>query len=549
MEEKRFFKENAVYQIYPRSFCDSNGDGIGDLKGIISKLDYLQSLGIGIIWLSPVYPSPNFDYGYDISNYKDINPEFGTLADMDNLIAEAKKRGIRIVMDLVVNHTSSAHPWFKASMDPKSPYHDYYIWRKGKNNNLLPPNNWTSNFTGPAWTYVKETDEWYLHLFTPQQPDLNWNNPKVLDEVESILRFWLDRGVYGFRCDVINEIYKSSLADGKDNFFHMLVGKEYFVNQEGTFKILRQLKSDVLSKYDTMTVGETGVLTYDDAKKFTTDALDMVFSFDHVLLQFHKLLPTVPKKYKPDREKRILIGWQTHHDWNANYFENHDQLRCLNKFGDIGKYRLESGKMIASLVVFQRGTPYIYEGQEIGMVDYPYEGYNPTASSDIVPQGIYSLIRKLHLPQKAAKHMAYYYDRDNARKPMQWDTSVNGGFSSGKSVWRPVGPEYVDINAAQAVNDPNSIFNYYKAALKLRKEHPVLSYGSIEFLKSKKDVMAFYRAGEQERLLVLVNLSGKKRKTGLKLQGQVLLSNYLEDRSGHVLNSLKPYETVLVKMK
>lgn len=546
MAEKRFFEQQAVYQIYPRSFKDSNGDGIGDLNGIISKLDYLAQLGIGIIWLSPIYPSPNFDFGYDISDYQAINPEFGTMADFERLIAEAKKRNIRIVMDLVVNHTSSEHPWFKASLDPSSPYHDYYIWRKGKDGNKLPPNNWTSNFLGTAWTYVEEADSWYLHLFTPQQPDLNWQNPKILEEVEKILRFWLDKGVYGFRCDVINEIFKSSLADGKDAFPHMMVGKEYYLNQEGGFQILRKLYADVFSHYDSMTVGETGFITYADAKKYTTSALDMVFSFDHVNPRFHKFFPTFQIKYKPEYMKKTIRGWQENQPWNTVFFENHDQGRSISKFGDVGQYYKESAKMLATLLISLRGTPFIYQGEEIGMEDYSKMDWSVT--KDIVPVMIKNMILSFHMPKSQAEKMAFIYDRDNARMPMQWDESLSAGFSSAKETWLPVNENYQRINVDLNLKDPTSILHFYQQALKTRKEHEALQTGTISFLEGKKDVMAFLREAKDEKILVLVNLSRKERKTGIDSKGQVILANYPDDNGEKSFTSLRPFESVLLKI-
>src|SRR5574344_1639089 len=313
--DNKYFRSNAVYQIWPRSFCDSNGDGIGDLNGITSKLDYLAELGIGIIWLSPVYRSPNFDYGYDISDYMSINPEFGTMDDMDLLIAEAKKRNIRIVMDLVVNHTSDQHRWFVLSKQKDSPYHAFYYWRKGKKDNTLPPNNWTSNFGGPAWTYVPEVEEWYLHLFAKEQPDLDWHNPEVLKEVERILRFWLDKGIYGFRCDVINQIWKESLEDGKKTPW--VIGTEHYLMREGNHAILRKINEDVFSHYDCMTVGETYNVDLPNAQKFTDHELDMVFQFEHTSVD-KWILPIFVKRYRPKKMKQILVKWQKGLGWNAN---------------------------------------------------------------------------------------------------------------------------------------------------------------------------------------------------------------------------------------
>jgi oligo-1,6-glucosidase len=544
MEERKFFKENAVYQIYPRSFCDSNGDGIGDLKGIISKLDYLKDLGIGIIWLSPVYPTPNVDFGYDISDYMNINPEYGTLADFDELVAEAKKRGIRIVMDLVVNHTSSEHPWFKASKDPSSPYRDYYIWREGKNNNTLPPNNWTSCFTGPAWTYDKEAKMWYLHLFTPGQPDLNWKNPKVLEEVEKILNFWLDRGVYGFRCDVINQIYKTTLQDGKDNLIHMRVGLPYYLNQQGNHDILHQIYQDVLSKRETMTVGECDMVDYEEARKFTTEELDMVFTFVHEEEKNHFFRPAVPRRFRKEEWKKIIVGWQTHHDWNANYLENHDQRRSINKFGDPKKYPWESGKMLCLLNLFLRGTPFIYEGEEIGMRDYPSLDWSRV--TDIVPLNVRKLTKNIPIPQRDKDELCFDFDRDNARSPVQWDDTANAGFSSAEKTWLPVNGNYKDINVAKQEKDPSSLLSFYKEALKIRKAHPTLSYGSIHFYKAAKGVMMFSREDDDGKYLAVINLTKHAKTAVLPALGQILLSVY-PDAFVREKMKLRPFEAILVK--
>ena len=428
MENKKYFENNVVYQIYPRSFCDSNGDGIGDIPGIISKLPYLESLGIGILWLSPVYKTANCDFGYDVSDYLSINPEYGTMEDMDKLIEEARKRGIRIVMDLVVNHTSSEHPWFKASFDKNSPYHAYYYWRKGKKNNTLPPNNWTSNFGGSAWTYVPEVGEWYLHLFDEKQPDLDWHNPKVLEEVENILRFWLDKGVYGFRCDVINQIWKDTLKDGK--WKPWTIGNEHYITKDGCHKILRAFYDDVYKNYDTMTVGECFGVDFENARRFADHELDMFFQFDTVNVD-KGILPVFNKKYRSKKFKKTILAWQNAVNWNANYLENHDQKRSIERFGNAKKYWKESAKMLATLIMTLKGTPFIYEGEEIGMLDYPT--FKPEEFKDPVNFWMLRTMRGLHFSEKRSLKLIQNTNRDNARTPMQWDASKNAGFSAGDS--------------------------------------------------------------------------------------------------------------------
>lgn len=543
--DKKYFRSNVVYQIYPRSFCDSNGDGIGDIPGIISKLDYLKDLGIGIIWLSPVYKSPNCDYGYDISDYKAIQPEFGTMEDMDRLIAEAKKRGIRIIMDLVVNHTSDEHPWFQASRDPKSPYHGYYYWRKGRKNNKKPPNNWTSDFGGSAWKYDPEVDEWYLHLFSEKQVDLDWHNPKILEEVEDILRFWLDKGIYGFRCDVINQIWKEDLDDAKFRIY--IRGLDHYLNKQGNHVILQKLHEDVFSKYDCMTVGECYNVTYEAARQFTSgNELDMCFHFDamHVDQIF---APVFHRKYKPQRLKKILFDWQQAIDWNANYFENHDQLRSIERFGSMD-YRDESAKTLALMLMTLRGTPYVYQGEEIGMTNInPY--FEREEYRDPVNHWIYEIIRKIGFSHKGALKHVQNCNRDNARTPMQWSAELNGGFSSGKP-WIRENENYVDINVESQLNDPDSIYSFYKKAIGIRKEIPALSYGSFEPIETSNSLMAFKRVFENEAYLVLINMTPHEAKIpdGLFAENSsIVLSNYA-DSSLKDLTSLRPFESLLIRL-
>jgi oligo-1,6-glucosidase len=545
--EAKFFQTHAVYQIYPRSFCDSNGDGIGDIPGIISKLDYLKDLGVGILWLSPVYASPNADYGYDVSDYRAINPDFGTMADMDRLIAEAKSRGIRIVMDLVVNHTSDEHKWFVESKKPTSPYRDYYYWKEGKSNNTLPPNNWTSNFGGSAWTYVPESGAWYLHIFGKKQPDLNWHNPKVLEEVEGILRFWLDKGIYGFRCDVINQIWKDSLADGKKTAY--LIGSEHYLMKEGNHVILQRLYQDVFSHYDCMTVGETYNVDYKNARRFTDHELDMCFQFDHMEHVDKGKLPIWTKRYHPGKLKKILFAWQKELDWNANYMENHDQRRSLGRFGDTGKYWKESATMLALMLLSLRGTPFIYEGEELGMIDYPM--FTPETYKDPVNTTIYNLLRHYHFPRKIALKWVQNFNRDNARTPMQWSNAPQAGFSSAKTTWLPINPSYPKINAESEKADPSSILSFYKKMIALRNNDPVLTFGDFGPMATKGSIMAYFRSYNGAMEFVLLNLTGKRQmlpRAIRSMRGQVIISNYLG--AGFTFKkSLRPYEALIARVK
>lgn len=543
--DNKFFRSNVVYQIWPRSFCDSNGDGIGDLNGIISKLDYLASLGIGIIWLSPVYKSPNFDYGYDISDYFSINPEFGTLADMDRLIAEAKKRGIRIVMDLVVNHTSDQHRWFVLSQSPASPYHAFYYWRKGRNNNTEPPNNWTSDFGGSAWTYVPSVGEWYLHLFAKEQPDLDWHNPDVLHEVERILRFWLDRGVYGFRCDVINQIWKETLDDGKKTPY--VVGIEHYLMKDGNHEILKTLNKDVFSHYDCMTVGETYNVDIYNAKRFLDHELDMVFEFEHSSLD-KGTLPIFRKRYQPKKLKECLIRWQKEIDWNANYFENHDQLRSIERYGNAKRYWKESGKMLATLLMTLRGTPYVYMGEELGMLNVR-PMFKPAEYKDGVNKYIYKTLKSYHFPESICRKLVNNSNRDNSRVPMQWTGGINAGFSGG-TPWIRLNNNYKQINAEKEAFEPDSILNYYKEIIALRQTDLCLIYGNFEPLKTPGGILAFFRSYDGAMDLVVINLTKHRLAIPRSIQTQkalVLLANY-KGAAFAYKKHLRPYECFICKI-
>lgn len=544
--DHKFFQNQIVYQIYPRSFCDSNGDGIGDIPGIISKLDYLKKLGVGILWLSPVYKTANADFGYDVSDYYSINPEYGTMQDMLRLIDEAKRKGIRIVMDLVVNHTSDEHEWFQSSIHPDSPYRDFYYWRKGKKNNTEAPNNWTSNFGGSAWTYVPEANAYYLHVFGKKQPDLDWHNPKVLDEVEKILRFWLDKGVYGFRCDVINQIWKEDLNDGKKSLW--VTGQEKYLMKEENHRILRQIYEDVFSKYDCMVVGETYNVDFKNARRFTDKELDLAFQFDTVSSD-RFLVPIFKTKFKPKKFKKTFFDWQRELDWNTLFLENHDQPRSINRFGDTKKYFKESAKELAMILLTLRGTPFLYQGEEIGMTDYPL--FQPEEYKDPVNFWLLDLLPKFHFSKKKTLQLIHNCNRDNARTPMQWGKGENADFTSGNETWLPVNPNYPEINVEVEEKDPDSILSFYRQLIQFRKEEPALLYGTFEPIKTKGSIMAFYRSYQGEMLFVLLNLTKKNQRLPHKISslvGQVLFSNY--SHAGFTFKKrLRPYEGLIVKIK
>lgn len=544
--DHKFFQNQIVYQIYPRSFCDSNGDGIGDIPGIISKLDYLKKLGVGILWLSPVYKTANADFGYDVSDYYSINSEYGTMQDMLRLIDEAKRKGIRIVMDLVVNHTSDEHEWFQSSIHPDSPYRDFYYWRKGKKNNTETPNNWTSNFGGSAWTYVPEANAYYLHVFGKKQPDLDWHNPKVLDEVETILRFWLDKGVYGFRCDVINQIWKEDLNDGKKSLW--VTGQEKYLMKEENHRILRQIYEDVFSKYDCMVVGETYNVDFKNARRFTDKELDLAFQFDTVSSD-RFLVPIFKTKFKPKKFKKTFFDWQRELDWNTLFLENHDQPRSINRFGDTKKYFKESAKELAMILLTLRGTPFLYQGEEIGMTDYPL--FQPEEYKDPVNFWLLDLLPKFHFSKKKTLQLIHNCNRDNARTPMQWGKGENADFTSGNETWLPVNPNYPEINVEVEEKDPDSILSFYRQLIQFRKEEPALLYGTFEPIKTKGSIMAFYRSYQGEMLFVLLNLTKKNQRLPHKISslvGQVLFSNY--SHAGFTFKKrLRPYEGLIVKIK
>ncbi|MDY0074595.1 MAG: alpha-glucosidase [Acholeplasmataceae bacterium] len=530
MEPRPTWKDKVVYQVYPRSYMDSNGDGIGDIPGIIMKLDYIKSLGVDVIWLSPVYQSPNDDNGYDISNYKDINPEFGTMEDMDLLIAEAAKRGLKIIMDLVINHTSDEHPWFIASQDPKSPYRDYYIWRD-------KPNNWTSFFGGKAWDKIG--DSYYLHLFSKKQPDLNWNNPNVMKEIKDIIRFWLDKGIYGFRCDVINIIYKSSLEDGKKRF--VLTGREHYHSQKGMHDILKELRRDVLDHYDQMTVGETVLVNTKQANDLILPKhheLDMVFGFEHMETDQinNKWFRT---KFKPNKFIKVLIKWQKEVYWNANYLENHDQQRSVSRFGNDNKFHDQSAKMLGLLNLTLKGTPYIYQGQEIGMTNGDFTSIEDF--KDVETLRIIELAKKLHFPKWFQRRMMRLSSRDHARTPMQWNQE--GGFTKG-TPWLKVNENTTWLNVEQQLKDENSILAFYKRLLQIRKNEVSLIEGQFEVLYAKRGIFIFQRIFENQKMTIVVSFNKKTKRLNKLIEGKCLLSNYDLKPSNKIL---RPYEAYIIK--
>jgi oligo-1,6-glucosidase len=548
---KQWWKEAVVYQIYPRSFMDGNGDGIGDLQGIISKLDYLKWLGIDVIWLSPVYDSPNDDNGYDIRDYYAIMNEFGTMEDWDEMIDEIHKRGMKLVMDLVVNHTSDEHQWFVESRSSKdSPYRDYYIWRPGKNGK--EPNNWESIFSGSAWEYDEQTGEYYLHLFSKKQPDLNWENEKVREEVYKMMTFWLDKGVDGFRMDVINFISKvPSLPDAPNPEGKKYVsGAQYFINGPRIHEFLQEMHDRVLSRYDVMTVGETPGVTPEEAILFTGEdrnELNMVFQFEHMDVDAGPngkwdLVPLDLVKLK-----RILANWQVSlhgKGWNSLYWCNHDQPRVVSRFGNDEEYRKESAKLWGTLLHMMQGTPYIYQGEEIGMTNVRFPSIQDY--KDIESLNMYKEKLEEGWTEEDILHAIHVKGRDNARTPMQWDETEHGGFTTG-TPWIGVNPNYRTINVKEATEDSNSVLHYYRKLIQLRKQHPIVVYGSFELLEENDEQLFVYRRRyENAHLLVIGNVSndqlGYTYPDDVPAEKTLWISNYSvsEERTRAIM--LRPWE-------
>ncbi|WP_044895036.1 glycoside hydrolase family 13 protein [Bacillus alveayuensis] len=559
--KKQWWKEAVVYQIYPRSFKDSNGDGIGDIQGIISKLDYLKDLGVDVIWLSPVYKSPNDDNGYDISDYRDIMDEFGTMADWEELLAEIHKRGMKLIMDLVVNHTSDEHPWFIESRKSKdNPYRDYYIWRPGKDGK--EPNNWESCFSGSAWEYDETTGEYYLHLFSKKQPDLNWENPKLRKEVYDMMKFWLDKGIDGFRMDVINFISKvPGLPDAPNPEGRKYVsGSQFFMNGPRIHEFLQEMNREVLSKYDVMTVGEMPGVTVEEAKLYTGEdrnEVNMVFQFEHVDLDSGPNGKWDLRPLKLKDLKESFTKWQKGLEgigWNSLYLNNHDQPRMVSRFGNDQEYRVESAKMLATFLHMLQGTPYIYQGEEIGMTNVRFASIDDYKDIETLNMYREKVVENGEDPQKVMEAI-YAKGRDNARTPFQWDDSENAGFTTG-TPWIKVNPNYKEINAKQAVEDSNSIYHYYRKLIQLRKQYPIVVYGSYDIiLPEHEQIYAYTRTYENEKLLVILNFSAEQPTFELPKEitfttKELLISNYDVNGEESIDKfTLKPYEARVYLLK
>ena len=535
-----WWKNAVIYQIYPKSFQDSNGDGIGDLPGIISHLDYLQKLGIDAIWLSPIYKSPGIDNGYDIADYEAIDPQYGTMQDMDRLISEAKKRGIRIIMDLVVNHTSDQHQWFiEARKSKDNPYRDFYIWRDPVAGH--EPNDLKSDFSGSAWQFDDQTGQYYLHFFAPQQPDLNWQNPQLRHKIYDMMNFWLDKGIGGFRMDVIELIGKEPDRKIREN------GPQLH-------HYIQEMNQAVLANREVVTVGETWSADLDSARKYSDPArheLSMIFQFEDQNIDKQPGKPKWDlKPFKASDLKEVLLKWQTqidyNHGWNSLFWENHDIPRVISRWGDDGKYRVQSAKMFAIALHLMRGTPYIYNGEEIGMTNCPVKDISEI--EDLESINMYNERIKQGYTKEELIRSINAKGRDNARRPMQWSTAKSAGFTTGKP-WLALNPNYQDINVQAALADPQSIFYTYQKLIKLRHENEIITNGSFTPVPASPNVLAYYRELAGKRWLVVANLTGSAELFSAPDKiDQVLISNYNAPQSLNNVN-LRPYEAFAVIVK
>ena len=543
------FKKKVVYQIYPKSFKDTNGTGTGDLKGVIEKLDYLQTLGVDYIWLTPFYVSPQNDNGYDVADYYNIDPSYGTMEAVENLIAEAKKRNIYLMMDMVFNHVSTEHIWFKKAMAGEEKYLNYFFFKQGKANNQ-PPTNWNSKFGGPAWEYVEKFDKWYLHLFDKTQADLNWENPEVREEVKNIVRFWMEKGVKGFRFDVINLISKAGF---EDDFSVDGDGRSFYTDGPRIHEFLQELARDSFAKdKDIITVGEMSSTTMENCYKYAgekTGELSMVFTFHHLKVDFmgNEKWVLVPTDFM--KLKQLIFDWQINMEknnaWNAVFWCNHDQPRVISRFGSDDKYHKESGKMLATLIHCLRGTPYIYQGEEIGMTNPHFKSIEQYR--DVESLNHYQILQDKGMTKEQALMILDVHSRDNSRTPMQWDDSINAGFTTG-TPWIQTADNYTEINVKNSLEDKDSIFYYYQELIQLRKNYDVIAYGDIKpLLREDKRVFAYERNYKGQKLIVICNFYPTTYEIELPYDlsnYKCILNNYKNEAKAKKI-ALKPYETLV----
>ena len=549
---KTDFRKSTVYQIYPKSFCDTNKDGLGDLRGVIEKLDYIKELGADYIWLTPFFVSPQNDNGYDIADYYNIDPRYGTMADVEELIAEADKRGIRLMFDMVFNHVSAEHEWFKKAMEGDPYYKDFFFFRKGKGDGV-PPTNWESKFGGNAWEYVEKFDEYYLHLFHVTQADLNWDNENVRKEVQKIIRFWMDKGVKGFRFDVINLISKECFEDDETGD-----GRKYYTDGPNIHKYLKELHDMTFgTDAEIITVGEMSSTSIENCYKYAgadTGELSMVFSFHHLKVDFmgNEKWVLVPADFQ--KLKDIIFQWQTgmaeHNAWNAVFWCNHDQPRVVSRFGDEGKYWKESAKMLGTIIHCLRGTPYVYQGEEIGMTNTDFTDISQF--KDVESLNHYQILQDKGLSPSNALRIIQIHSRDNGRTPMQWDDTKYAGFSAEDSAepWIAVNGNHTKINAADQLKDEDSIFHYYQKLIALRKELDVIAYGDIQPLAQKDPcVFAYRRTYKGHELIMAANFYGRECqwKDAPDVAGyKCVIGNYKDVKTPEgTVWTLRPYEAVV----
>ena len=542
------FRKSVVYQCYFKSFFDSDGDGVGDLGGVTAKLDYLQTLGVDYIWLNPFFPSPQRDNGYDVADYCAVDPRFGTMADFETLSQEAAKRGIRLMLDMVFNHTSTEHEWFRNAMAGDKEYEDFYIWREGGADGT-PPNNWESKFGGSAWQYVPEKGKWYLHLFDPTQADLNWENPRVRKELQNVIRFWMEKGVKGFRFDVVNLISKGSYESDDQGD-----GRRFYTDGPRVHEFLHELSAATFgTDAEIITVGEMSSTSMENCYRYAgadTGELSMVFSFHHLKVDFVGNEKWVLVPFDFGKLKNILFSWQTgmsdHNAWNAVFWCNHDQPRVVSRFGDEGEYWAESAKMLGTVVHCLRGTPYVYQGEEIGMTNAGFTSLDQYR--DVESINHYHILRARGLHEDSVYDILRVHSRDNSRTPMQWDAGAQGGFTTG-TPWISVNPNHTRINAAAQVDDPNSVFAHYQKLITLRKQYDIIAYGDFAPLDQQHpQVLAYTRRLNGEQLIVVNNFYRTEVDwtCPVDLEGfTCLLSNYA-DAAVQTKLHLRPYESVVL---
>jgi trehalose-6-phosphate hydrolase len=550
-----WWKKAAVYQIYPKSFYDTSGNGVGDIRGVIEKLDYLKELGIDVLWLTPIYQSPQRDNGYDISDYYQIHEEFGSMEDVEKLLQEAHLRGIKIIMDIVVNHTSTEHEWFKqASSSKDNPYRDFYIWKDAKSDGS-EPTNWESKFGGSAWKYDEKTEQYYLHLYDVTQADLNWENEKLRQKVYDMMNFWFQKGVDGFRLDVINVISKDQLFldDSTGD------GRKFYTDGPRVHEFLKETNREVFSKNDSMTVGEMSSTTIENCIKYTNPdekELNMTFNFHHLKVDYLNGEKWTKADFDFLSLKSILSKWQVEMNkgggWNALFWCNHDQPRVVSRYGNDGQYLKESAKMLATTIHMMQGTPYIYQGEEIGMTNPNFESIEDYR--DVESLNMYKVMQDKGLAKEEILEILKQKSRDNSRTPVQWDSSDHAGFTKGNP-WINVAPNYAEVNVEKALNDSDSVFYHYQKLIKLRKQYDIITAGDYELiLKDHPEIFAYIRNGEGEKLLVVNNFYDRdtlfelpKDMTGYT--SEILISNYQDSSNDFKKVTLRPYESIVYHLK